>query len=306
MNKRGFPTAILLLVLIFPVSSQEEADPVWLMYHTAVLQMEQGEYGEALRLFNILLERKAIYPEVEMALGDIFLIEGETALAERHYLKAYNQKTYLEIPDDSYTILYRLANLYQMELSYVEWANSLDRILKENQQYYEDIFGRNQDSFLKVFRESGFFRLLQLYRVDHPAVGRAHSGLGEFHYRTGRYEPEALVHYLFALIAIFSEAIDALLDYDSGYRFDSLENLLKALQRRDRIREYLVEERLYENLYYLAASASAAGYEEQARDLWQSLLVMDDAGRFSTLAEKQLASPWVDPLYSLDAPPDVR
>ena len=142
--------------------------------------------------------------------------------------------------------------------------------------------------------------------MDHPAVGRAHSGLGEFHYRTGRYEPEALVHYLFALIAIFSEAIDALLDYDSGYRFDSLENLLKALQRRDRIREYLVEERLYENLYYLAASASAAGYEEQARDLWQSLLVMDDAGRFSTLAEKQLASPWVDPLYSLDAPPDVR
>jgi hypothetical protein len=241
-----------------------------------------------------------------MALGDIFLIEGETNLAEKHYLTAYDQKTYLEIPDQSYTILYRLANLYQTELSYLEWAEALEQVLKEDRVYYDDFYGRYYDAFLRVFSEKGFFRLVQLYRLDYPVVVRAHSGLGEFYYRTGRYDPQALVHYLFALVITFSEAIEAQMNYDPEYRFDSLDDLLQSLQRRERIRRYLEDEGLFENLYYLAATANAAGFETQARDIWTSLTLTVAAGRFRTLAEKQLVSPWVDPLYSLDPPPSIR
>ncbi len=301
---------LIICTFISRVCAISAETPTWLIFEKGVLEMDRGEYGNALHLFLQAQEHKRIYPEVEIAIGDIYKVQGEIILAEKQYLKAYDQRGAFEVPDDKYTALYRLVRLHKEQQDYVKWEKILHDVLREDQDYYRDRFERLYDTFLKVYLDSGIDRLLVLYRLEGKHATYAHGELGE-HFnrsyvetgkRTGKRQlaESAMVHYLFAIVVLFTDVIDEIRFWDPRFRFTDLTSLFAHLAMRTNLHDYLGDTQIFKYLYYLAVASYAAGYDERADEVWRVLEAEQQAGRYGNLSRSQLSDPRVAPLLYID------
>jgi tetratricopeptide (TPR) repeat protein len=302
---------LVLIAVCAPVAGQI-VDPPWLAYERGLQKMEAGEFGEALEIFRATLANGLIYPEIEIATGDIYRIEGETALARRHYEKAYAQRQQLRVPEDRFTILYRLESLYRDSDRYAEMADTLVRILKEDEEYYTGVFLASRDTMRDIFFEGGLDRVIQLYRFPNVLAAAAHSRLAWYYSRSGR-PLSAVSHALFAVTIKLTETIVVLTEGTPSYRFSEPDSvarrrtpstglpwpdtaaLLSLAYRNEELRVYLRESGVAEDLYNLAAALSLAGESERARAVWQTLASSPLEGRARDLADRQLVSPFAEP-----------
>jgi hypothetical protein len=284
-------------------------EPWWLLYEKAQQEMDRGEYGRALYLFTKVLDtrQRPGFPEVEMALGDIYRIEGEKELAAEKYEEAYRLKKHLLSPQDAYTVLYRQVSLHKNDGNLEGWLSALQALLREDAGYYADVFSRSRDAFLNIYREKGLSRLLQLYRLHHQPVALAHAEMGEYQNEHGADAEEAVVHYLFAVVTILTDAIEEIRLVEPDYQFDDVRYFLQHVASRRNVTDYLNRIGIHKQLYYLGVASHALGtatgealYNRRARDIWFMLRQMDEAGRYQELASAQLLSPWVKPLLYRD------
>src|SRR5689334_18705396 len=108
---------LVLACLVTLVSSSVLADSTaeenWLIYERGNAAMSQGEFGNALNLFEQAIHKAGIFPEAEMQIGDIYMEEGEPALALSQYEKAYNERKSFIIPSMQYDVLYKSARVYE-------------------------------------------------------------------------------------------------------------------------------------------------------------------------------------------------
>ena len=89
------------------VFSQKISDePAWVFYEKGKREVDNRELGNAVYYFQLAIEKNNQFPEVEMALGDLYLEEGEFALSEIKYKLAYDLRNYFIILDDRYAVLY--------------------------------------------------------------------------------------------------------------------------------------------------------------------------------------------------------
>ncbi len=303
-------SAALMLGLAVASLSFADEEPWWLLYETGRQEMDRGEYGRALHLFAKVLDLKQqrpAFPEVQMALGDIYRIEGEKELAARQYAKAYNQKLHFLSPLDAYTVLYRQASLYKNDDKFDSWLTVLQTLLKEDREYYSDVFSRLREALLNIYRDKGLDRLLQLYRLDYRPVGPAHAQMGEYHNRFGSSKQEAVVHYLFAVVILLTDAIEEVRRTEPAYSFRDVRSFFEHAARRRNVMEYLYRVDIFKQLYYLGVASHALGaatgegvFRRRARDIWFVLRQVDGAERYGELASSQLLSPWEKPFLYPD------
>jgi tetratricopeptide (TPR) repeat protein len=274
--------------------------------------MEAGEFGEALEIFRTIQAGGLIYPEADIATGDVYRIEGETELARRHYERAYAQKQLLRVPDDRFTILYRLESLFRDSDRYADMEESLLRVLREDSQYYEAVYLASRDAMRELFFETGLDRLLQLYRFPDNLAVRAHSRLAWYYSRSGQ-PVSAVTHALFAIVTKVTETIEALTEGTPSYRFSEPDSvarrrttpsalpwpdtaaLLSLAFREQEVRAYLNASGLAEDLYNLGVALFLSGELELARNVWQLLASSPLEGRPRDMADRQLVSPFAEP-----------
>jgi tetratricopeptide (TPR) repeat protein len=278
---------------ILPAVTSEE--PSWLLMERGLREMDEGEFGRALYLFNKVLDQETWNPEAEMAIGDVFLIEGETELAEEQYKKAYEQRQSFIVPEDVYTVLYKLADLYKITARTGDWEAALTKVLAENETRYTEIFLRQKETYLDMYLEQGLNKLLELYRLERIPEAKAHWELAELYYRSGVFDRTALIHRLFGIVAIVSDAIVEYRHVNPLYQFNDLAEFLALSSERENIRSYYLAVNLYEHLYYLGVSTFRFGNEDRARQLWELVADRQAAGQYQRLSERQLISPWTDP-----------
>ncbi|HUV06371.1 MAG TPA: hypothetical protein VMX75_01500 [Spirochaetia bacterium] len=170
MRKKVSLSIFIILIanfLVQPQSSEQE-QPTWLIFEQGKKELEKGEYGQALHLFQKALERKSIYPEVELALGDIYRLEGEPLLAEKQYRKAYSLKSFFLVPEDRFIVLYRLAQLLKDENRTEELSRTLLSIIKDGVERIEKT--RFENSLLKRIIKADDRRfLLGIYHFEEEA-----------------------------------------------------------------------------------------------------------------------------------------
>ncbi len=299
MKNKGFYLIFFLgLVLIAGhINAQDSSKqtPAWILYERGKAELERRdkkELGEAIRFFLQAIDAAGIFPEAEVALGDVYLAEGEIILAEKQYKKAYSLKNSFHIPQDKYLVLYKLAGLYKYHKDYQKMELRLKEILQD-QSYNTNLqFVR---SFMDIYWEKGLDHLFRLYRMSGVVFStKAHAELGWFYYKTGKFD-KSIKHSLFALNIIVTEAVIELRSFNPLYEYIDLKSFIISAVSRLNIREYLFETDIYRILYYLAAADYAAGHPVHAFGLWKFLAGSDHAGRYIELSQRQLKSPWIEP-----------
>ncbi len=263
--------------------------PPWLAHEYGKTAFREKEYGFSLIFFRKALEKKKKYPEAEMWIGAVFQKEGEYILAEQQYKKAYAQKNYLQIEEDKYRILYRLASLYgNWERKEKSYQDILLRITGEHE--YVSVFfnDRIKERIITTFKSKGINKVLRLYRINKQFPLKAHTGLGEFYFNSGRYW-DSMLNYLYSVVIVSSAAIEEFRKINPQYEFQGIDSFLGIILNeklasasnyistpdfKEKINAYFNDTEFYKNLLCLgkALCAESGYFRPEARHLWKVVM----------------------------------
>jgi tetratricopeptide (TPR) repeat protein len=295
----------LLCLTVGTLSAQDIPDPehpAWLAYEKGRLEMSRKDFGKAIFYFREALARNNIMPEAELALGDVYFIQGDYPVAERQFQRAYDQRAHFIIPDLQYQALYRLARLYSLQRQYGKMAHTLTSIIRDDpvasgQERVRKNFRRN---LMRLFNKKGFNETFLLNRISESFATEAQSLLAEYYYKAWNFEP-ALEPSLLAIIALVTEGMLQIRKEIYDYRFTTLDDFLKTGLAIPVVRDYLQDRDFFRRLFYLALIC----YEtkvvlDSGRYFLRILTATDTAGQYQRLARLHLRRYQREP--RIDAP----
>jgi hypothetical protein len=287
----------LIVIAVSVPAFSDSSNKFWLLYEQGNTAAAQKEYGKALQLYKSAIESAGIFPEAEAAIGDVYMVEGEAVLAQRQYQKAYDLRKSFTIPDSQYDILYKLANLFELQQLYRQMEDTLSLIVADDKRFQETPNQRLRTQVENNFYVKGLDRVLTLYNFDESFAAAAHSKLGWFYYRTGRLD-QAVSQLLYSVIYRASQIERSRKDLDVEYEFSTLAELLAAVDGRPDLRSYASVSGLYRDLYYLAGSAFNK-YPQHSLGIWRLLSNAPSAGQYKDLSTRQLKTPFREPLLTV-------
>jgi tetratricopeptide (TPR) repeat protein len=268
--------------------------PGWLLFEQGKAWADEGEYGKALQSFKDAILEAGVMPEADAAIADIYRAEGEFQLADRHFTRAYNLRNALMVPSEKYAILLSWAGLYEDQELYSQMEAKLLLVVAD------DRWSRSEQLVIQVERnyvDKGLDHVLSLYRFDSGFATEAHSRLGWFYYRTGRF-PQAVRHLLYAVVLQVSEVAEYLKGRDPDAVVSGLGDFFEDISVDRDLRAWLAASSLCQDLYYLSAAAWELGHPTRARDVWKLLADLEEAGKYAGLSSRQLAAPFREPFLA--------
>ncbi len=262
-------SALFFLFCQFNLFSEDKSNPkaAWILLEEGRVLLTRSDIGKALKLFQQALNKKrGIYPEADIAIGDVFLEEGEYDLALLHYKNAYKYRSAFSIPDEIYSLLYKMSDIYLTRKNYILMIKTLNAVLKDSSFFSNPRYDKLRNSIYSAYINKGLDYLLQLYRFNEDFTIKAHNDLGWFYYRTGRYR-ESVLNYLFALISIISDSVAELKTHDPDFEFTGITDFIKDSFKRDNISDFLIRSNFFKSLYYLAGATYAHGNPTLAKQI---------------------------------------
>jgi len=211
------------------VFGEDKKPAAWLSFEQGNALLARKEYGQALQQYKNAISTAGIFPEAEMAIGDVYQEEGEPDLAQRQYEKAYNLRNAFYVSESKYDVLYKLANLFEEQDLFKLMEDKLTEIVADDRHFAETETLRQRTQVEKIFFERGIDRILTLYTFDDTFATNAHSDLGWFYYRTGRYS-QSVSHLLYAVIYRVSELKVFQAEKDFDFQFSTLQDLLSRVR----------------------------------------------------------------------------
>jgi hypothetical protein len=147
----------------------------------------------------------------------------------------------------------------------------------------------------KNYLQKGLDHVLLLYGFNDAFAMNAHSKLGWFYYRTGRYS-QSISHLLYSTVSRVSQINAYLREGDIEYQFTTLQDMLAAVAGSPDLAGYVAASDLFKDLYYLAGSTFANGYPAHAMAAWKLIAGQAGAGVYQEMSRKQLRKPSIEPL----------
>jgi tetratricopeptide (TPR) repeat protein len=284
---------------------------------TYIKERDQAAVEEALRELYYRLPRESLgdsalraleelgkfkdYPEAEYWIGEVYRVEGELNLALGQYDKALARSAALEDPRLELELLYKTADIYRVRQEYRRMEETLLKIVEESGVQAEPrdplwsgtggSSGRfMRDAMARTLENSGPARFLIMYRYNNGPVERAHRLLGFYYYAANRYN-QAAEHLMFAFLIQNSILIEELQRSRYDFVFESLEQLMDAMDRREDLQAFMDRSEYYRCAYYLGGALYGIGRGNSARDLWTFLAGLEQIGEWRGRALVQLQRP---------------
>jgi len=223
-------------------------------------------FDDSIQTLKGIVERLQRYPEAEYWKGKVFMLEGEMALAESQMQRALAMRESLEIPDEQYTIMYSMAELYGARNDYVAWENVMQAIVAGDGSLDPYL----QDAMISTLMAGGFDRFMVLYRIDPTYALEANAALAEFYLDRGR--AAAMLHAAIAVNMTLTRAISMLRAKDRDFAWTTLPEFMKRSSERSEVSEFLRSARLYRQLLTLADAMYIAGARTNAIPLWKAIV----------------------------------
>ncbi|TFG84879.1 MAG: hypothetical protein E4H20_01900 [Spirochaetales bacterium] len=226
--------------------------------------------GDSIKALGDAVRLLVSYPEAEFWKGKVFFIEGEFALAEKQFERAFDMRESLDVASERYTILYQLADLYEAKSNVADWERTMNRILDdENIGQATLIDEALRKAMRNTLTSTGFDRFMTLYRLPLSFSFKANAELAEFYLDRGR--TQALISAAVAVNMVLSRAIELLKAWSGDYVWVGLDDFLAKARSRREVSDYLELQDIERLLLVLADSMYVANAREQAKLVWRTL-----------------------------------
>ncbi len=314
-----------ILLFLFIISDLYAEEPAWILLEKGKAAYDQRRITESMDFLLEAVEQESDYPEAEFWLGRVYEAQGQAVLAEEQYRTALKLSIYLMVPRDRITYEYALADLLLNlgESRVMEAEAVLFGIA--NEEGASDPASLNlEHQYMNLITENGLDDLLYLYRDELGMSLKARRILGEKAWDAGHYR-SSLLHSARVVISLLTTASERYLSNHPEWRFDidiqkdkenpdrdirypgrhdGAADLIDRVYESDKLLAgWLEYEGLWPQLYLVSVSLYAEGFTEAAESVWQLMVLPDtlsglsvlrpEAGRWSTLALRQLEEPFI-------------
>lgn len=268
VKKAGDDISAIRPVLV----SRDEKEAVYILDELSKSRGSSAYGGSAKRLLQ-WLERSDVFPEADYLEGLIHDAEGETAIALRLYLKAWENREFLDVPDERFDILYRMAessagmgDLDTAEKDYLQ-------ILSDDSIYgTPDSPGPTLLAMKKTLvTDQDTVKFVSLYRHRNRKAFKAASRLSELYLGIDGNNERALNVSILASCMSISEFAERVRERNGKWNGTSLVSLFDAVSAFPELVAWATSDGLWEPYLALARSLSAAGNGGQARELLDAL-----------------------------------
>jgi tetratricopeptide (TPR) repeat protein len=250
------------------------------------------------------------YPEAELWIGEIYLVEGELGLALAQFQKAYALRPFMENPGTATELLYKIASIRRIRQEYNEMERIMLSILAGDILWFGSGAANTaaarqgatatepppsfaRQAMTRILENNGIDRFLTLYRYTSAETLAAHLQLGFYYYSSGRHS-RAQEHLMFAFLIQNTVIINEIIRHRFDFAFTTLEDLAVEIRQSSVLLDYAEKNEYFKTAYYLGASLYGNGKTETARGIWNSLSTQSLAGEWQARAIAQLRSPHVE------------
>ena len=227
-------------------------------------------FGDSVQKMLEWLRKNEAYPECDILTARVYEAEGEYDLAAEYYDTAWKNRDLFDIPDDSITLAYRIADLAERIGKYGIAEDYLKKILETDPVFGKDALGSpTLQAMLRTLKtEKTIDKFFSLYRHDNFTGFKAMYTLAAFYYsKSGRAERAIDVAALAACTAM-TWLIEGLQKYDPAYVYSDLPDLLTRTGNYQELVDWAERNNLYQTLFLLAEILSDRGYRDQSVHLW--------------------------------------
>jgi tetratricopeptide (TPR) repeat protein len=292
MTKR----ACFLLVLLSLAASVFAEDPDWALLEYGKSAFRERDYGKALNYFKSAREKKAVYPEADFWIGQVFMQEADWPMAQDQFRKAYGARKDLYVWEDQYRILYALAEADFRQKDYKDFEERLLLIVKDHDLFSFPQLSSHRMTMERQLNENGLDKLLTLYRSDKDFATQAHSWLGAYYVQRGLYS-KAQIHLILAVVNSFSKMISYKEYFEPDWEYSSYAALFADPLLSEQFSDFAKASRLYADLYFLSLSLLGQGNKTQCLPIAIWLVKQPKAGSWSAKAAVLLQNPEIQPLF---------
>ncbi len=274
--------------LLYFFRGRQDSKVVSIMEH--VLYDYNYEYFDY-SIDNLLdhLKQSENYPEADYLLGRLYFNEGELSISDSYFLRAYENRTLLDVSDVQFDILYSMADLYAVRQNWNAFEEVLLLIASEDNSYYENgmpsAFLYSVTSALNNGMDPDRFFLL--FRNDYYKTLQAWNYLTYYYEDMGHNEKALETALLFTTSAL--QRIDeVLMDRDINYSYTTLESFFRDVKLFGDVALWAENNFFWEGFYILAKLARDQGYEEFAQKIFINLATECPVYEWRVLAERAL------------------
>lgn len=212
------------------------------------------------------------YPEADYLMGKIYEAEGETDIAISFYERAWQNRAYLDIPDERFPLMYRLADLAYSTGNYATQEKYLLLIMTEDQLFGKP--GEESPTLAAMMRtlesEKTTDKFFSLYRYSNRMSLKACQDLAMFYLSNNRQDRAFPAAVLSACIAI-TLLSDAVGRQDFEYEYASFPDLLVRSGKSAETAGWARDSGIWKSFLILARALDVRGLKEQAVSVWTVL-----------------------------------
>jgi hypothetical protein len=256
------------IMTVYSVLEKRNDSSALEILNSVMLNHKAEFFGKSMQSLLAWLQRRLVYPEADFLLGQIYEAEGENSLALSYYEKSWQNKDFLDIPDERYTIAYRMADLSFHSDDRGAQEKYLLLILLDDKMFGKPgeesatlnamIHTLNSDPTTEKF--------FSLYRHSNFKGLKAYQDLSALYYDSNNFDRALSVAALASCISV-SLLSDAVKEYDFEYRYTDLSDLLIRAGKSAEITEWAGNIKIWDSFLLLASILQAKGEYRQARSI---------------------------------------
>ncbi len=220
------------------------------------------------------IDNNLVYPEADFLAGQVYEGEGENYLALDYYEKAWVNRGFLDIPDERFTLAYRMADLAYNMKNFGKREEYLQLILIEDPVYGKpDAPGATLAAMVRTLEtETSTDRFFLLYRNTNYSALKAYQDLAShYYYDSGKRLDRALPVAALASTISLTHLCEVLKQADFDFTYKDFPDLLIRTEKNAGVARWAQETKLWDSFLLLAIILSEKGKNTQAESIWTAL-----------------------------------
>ena len=200
------------------------------------------------------------YPEAQKLIGDIYKLEGEYDFAEQYYLKALENASSLDVPDEKYEIIYLLADLSRLKKDYDSMEIRLLNIIGKEQNERNMLLARSMKSTVSKNNAAAIEKYFTMYRADGYFSLKAYLELSSYYQSINELD-KAFDYSALAVITGFTKVYNVLSKRDIDFEYTDIASFLDLIQYHPDILKWGNDNGVWQSFNLFCTICSQKGYD---------------------------------------------
>ena len=226
----------------------------------------KGNFDNSISKVLEYIKNHEEYPEAQKLIGDIYKIEGEYSFAEQYYIKALENASVLDIPDERYEIIYMLAELSRLNGDYDTMEIRLLNIIGKEQNVTNMTLARSMKNTVSKNNAAAIEKFFTMYRAQDYFSLKAFYELAEYYLSINELE-KAFNYSAVAVITGYTKIYNVVSKRDIDFEYTNIADFLDLVAYHNDIVNWGSDNDVWRSFNLFCEICAQCGYDKFSFEL---------------------------------------